>query len=231
MTEVVYAIELNTLETNGLTMIKTKIGKTTDLESRIANYRTNMLFEPEVLDVWLPNPDINLSSIENGILSVAEQYAYNRDGEVFVFLQGSYQDFSETINMLLEATTREDIKGTETDEEESTTEDYTGKVPAVVRLDNETYEVSNWTECLVTVAEAVLSQVEDKEPLKQISGQTRKYVVEEGEQSKQVSPKPIGDSGLYIETNFSSNDIVRMSKEILDIYGYDLAEFEIFVEN
>jgi hypothetical protein len=212
-------------------MIKTKVGKTTDLESRIADYQTSMLFEPEVLDVWLPNPEVSLSSVESGVLSVAEQYAYNRDGEVFVFLQDGYQEFSETINMLLEATTRGDIKTTENKKKELNTEDYTGKVPAVVKLGDETYEVSNWTECLVTVAEAVLSQTEDKELLKQVSGRTRRYVVEEDKRSQQVSPKPIGDSELYIETNFSSNDIVRISKKILDVYDYDLAEFELFVED
>jgi hypothetical protein len=142
MTEVVYAIELDTLDTAGLTMVKVKIGKTSNLESRIDNYRTGMLGEPEVLDVWYPNPNISLSSVENGILDIAEQYSCNRNGEAFVFLQDRYQQFSETVDKLLEATTREEIKDVSSDERE-TADDYTGEVPAVVRLDGETYEVSN----------------------------------------------------------------------------------------
>lgn len=230
MTEVVYAIELDTLDTVGLTMVKVKIGKTTDLESRIDNYQTGMLGEPEVLDLWHPNPDVGLTSVENGVLDIAEQYAYNRSGEAFVFLQDGYQRFSETVNKLLEATTRAEIRDETTEQKETTDDDYTGEVPAVIRLNGETYEVSSWTECLVTVAEVVLSEAESEEPLKQVRGRTRDYVVEEGQQSQQVKPKPVGDSGLYIETNFSANDVVRVSKQILEAYDYDLAEFDVFVE-
>lgn len=51
MTEVVYAIEIDTLNTTGLTMVRVKIGKTTDLESRLASYQTGILGEPEVLNI------------------------------------------------------------------------------------------------------------------------------------------------------------------------------------
>lgn len=229
MTEVVYAIELDTLDTSGLTMVKVKIGKTTNLESRLKSYQTGMLGEPEVLNVWFPNSDVGLSSVENGILDIAEQYAYNRSGEAFVFLQDGYQQFSETVDKLLDATTRAEIKGISSDKEPANG-NYTGEVPAVVRLNGETYEVSNWTECVVTVAESILSQAESREPLKQVSGRTRDYVVEEEKRSQQVSPKPIGDS-LYIETNLSAENTVQVIKKMLHAYNYDLAEFDIFVED
>jgi len=110
MTEVIYSIELDTLDTTGLTMVKVKMGKTSNLESRLNNYQTGMLGEPKVLDVWYPNPDVGLSSVENGVLDIAQQYSYNRNGEAFVFLQNGYQEFSETIDKLLEATTREKLE-------------------------------------------------------------------------------------------------------------------------
>lgn len=230
MPEVVYAIELDTLDTTGLTMVKVKIGKTSNLESRLSSYQTGMLTEPEVFDVWYPNPDVGLSSVENGILDIAEQYSYNRNGEAFVFLQDGYQQFSKTVDKLLEATTREEIRDTSSKEREPTPDDYTGEVPAIVRLDGETHEVSSWTECVVTVAERVLSQAESEKPLKQVSGRTRDYVVEDGEESQQVSPKQIGDSELYIETNFSANDVIQVSQKILRAYDYDLAEFDVLTE-
>jgi hypothetical protein len=230
MTEVIYAIELDTLDTAGLTMVKVKIGKTNNLESRLNDFQTGMLSEPEVLDIWYPNPDISLSSVENGILDIAEQYSYNRNGEAFVFLQDGYQQFSETINKLLEATTREEIRDLSSDEGEPSAEDYTGEVPAAVRFDGEMHEVSSWAECVVTVAEWVLSQAESEEPLKQVSGRTRDYVVEEGEESHQVSPKPIGDSELYVETNFSANTVIQVSQKMLEAYDYDLAKFDVLTE-
>lgn len=130
MTEVVYAIELDTLDTTGLTMVKVKIGKTSNLESRLNNYQTGMLSEPEVLSVWYPNPDVGLSSVENGILDIAEQYSYNRNGEAFVFLQDGYQQFSENVDKLLEATTREEVRDASSGKSETLTDDYTGEGPA-----------------------------------------------------------------------------------------------------
>jgi hypothetical protein len=230
MTEVVYAIELDTLDTNGLTMVKVKIGKTSNLESRLNNYQTGMLSEPEVLGVWYPNPDVGLSSVENGILDIAEQYSYNRNGEAFVFLQDRYRQFSKNVDKLLEATTREEIRDASSGKRETPTDDYTGEVPAVVRLDGETYEVSNWTECVVTVAEWILSQAEGEEPLKQVSGRTRDYIVEQGEESQHISPKQIDNSELYIETNLSANNVMQVSQKMLRAYDYDLAEFDVLTE-
>jgi hypothetical protein len=230
MTEVVYAIELDTLDTTGLTMVKVKIGKTSNLESRLNNYQTGMLSEPEVLRVWYPNPDIGLSSVENGILDIAEQYSYNRNGEAFVFLQDGYQQFSENVDKLLEATTREEVRDASSGKSEPPTDDYTGEVPAVVRLDGETYEVSSWTECVVTVAEWILSQAESEEPLKQVSGRTRNYIVEEGEESQHISPKQIDNSELYIETNLSANNVMQVNQKMLRAYDHDLAEFDVLTE-
>jgi hypothetical protein len=187
-----------------------------------------MLSEPEVLDLWFPNPDIGLSSVENGVLDIADQYAYRRNGEAFVFLQDGYQQFSETVNKLLKATTRAELG--DASDEGGTDRDYTGEVPAVVRLNDETYDVSNWKDCIVTVAEVVLSQAESVEPLKQVSGRTRDYVVEEDRRSHQVSPKPIDDSGLYVETHFSAEGAVRVCKKMLEAYDHDLAEFDILTE-
>jgi len=230
MTEVIYSIELDTLDTTGLTMVKVKIGKTSNLESRLNNYQTGMLGKPQVLDLWYPNRDVGLSSVENGILDIAQQYSYNRNGEAFVFLQNGYQEFSKTIDKLLEATTREEIRDESPDERETTTDDYTGEVPAVVRLDGETYEVSSWTECVVTVAEWVLSQAESEEPLKKVSGRTRDYIVEEAKESQHISPKQIDDSELYIETNLSANNVMQVNKKMLRAYDYDLAEFDVLTE-
>lgn len=92
------------------------------------------------------------------MLDIAEQYAYNRSGETFVFLQDGYHRFSETVDKLLETTTRADLNDEPPDEKETVNGNYTGEVPAVVRLNGETHEVSSWTEYLVTIADVVLSQ-------------------------------------------------------------------------
>jgi hypothetical protein len=230
MTELIYAIELDKMDTSGLTMSKIKIGKTTDLKSRLADYQTGMIGEPEVHHLWLPNPDVGLGSVERGVHDIAEQYAYDRSGEVFVFFQDAYQQFANAVNKLLETTKQAELGDEPSRETAPTVDDYTGEVPAILQLRGESYDVSSWTECLVTVAEVVVSQVDDQELVKQVSGKTREYVVEEGAQSQFISPKPIADSGLYIETNFSANDTVDVSKQLLKLCGYDPAELKIFTE-
>jgi len=82
----------------------------------------------------------------------------------------------------------------------------------------------------VTVAEWVLSQAESGEPLKQVSGRTRDYIVEQGEESQHVSPKQIDNSELYIETNLSANNAMQVNKKMLRAYDYDLAEFDVLTE-
>ena len=65
------------------------------------------MWTPNPDKMWTPNPDKNLSTAERGVHAVAEKYAYDKQSEKFVFLQGAYQDFTETINKILKNTSRE----------------------------------------------------------------------------------------------------------------------------
>ena len=85
-----------------------KIGKSTDIENTLRQYsRGNR--DIELLDMWTPNPDKTLSTAERGVHAVAEKYSYDKQSEKFVFLQGAYQEFAETVNMLLQNVSREDL--------------------------------------------------------------------------------------------------------------------------
>ena len=63
-----------------------------------------------------------------------------------------------------------------------------------------------------------------------IEGRTRSYFVEEERQSDLFKPRRIPGTDLYLETNFSANDCVRKTEQVLENYGYDRAELEIFTE-
>ena len=54
--------------------------------------------------------------------------------------------------------------------------------------------------------------------------------MEEGRQADLFKPRRIPDTNLYLETNFSANDCVRKIKQVMEKYGYDMAELEIFTE-
>jgi hypothetical protein len=108
MREVVYAIRISHLEYSGLKIMDIKIGKSTDIDNTLRQYsRGNR--DIELLDMWTPNPDMNLSTAERGVHAVAERYAYDKQSEKFVFLQSAYQEFAETVNMLLRNVSREDL--------------------------------------------------------------------------------------------------------------------------
>lgn len=230
MTEVVYAIRMNNLEYSGLKIMDVKIGKTTDIDNRLSTFETGA-WDVQLLDMWVPNPQKTLSTTEQGVQAVAENYAYDNESEKYVFLQDSYQNFAETVNKLLKNVTREDIKrDEEPTPEEPETVDYTGKTPAVIKILGETYDVDSWTDCLLLATTQILAEVDDHKKITEIRGSKRDYFVQEGKQSDLIAPKMIPDTGLYLESNFSANDVVRIIKRVLEHYDYEPSELEIFTQ-
>ncbi len=230
MTDVVYAIRISDLEYTGLKIMDVKIGKSTNIDNTLSQYRRGNR-NIQLIDMWAPNPHKTLSTTERGIQAVAEQYAYNRESEKFVFLQGEYQAFSETVNKLVKNVTRDDLKeDDETTPDESETKNYTGQTPAVIKILGETHEVDTWTDCLLVATSHILTEVDDQDRITEIRGRKRDYFVKEGRQSDLVSPKRIPETDLYLESNFSANDVVRIINKVLEKYDYDPSEFEIFTQ-
>jgi hypothetical protein len=229
MNEIVYAIKISHLEYSGLKIMDIKIGKSTNIDNTLRQYsRGNR--DIELLDMWTPNPDKNLSTAERGVHEVAEKYAYDKQSEKFVFLQGAYQEFAETINKLLQNASREDLVEETTSREPETIDDYTGTTPSVIKILGETYDVDSWADALTTAVAEILRDVDDHERITEIEGRTRSYFVEEGRQSDLLKPRRIPDADLYLETNFSANDCVRKIEQVMDKYGYEKAELGVFTE-
>lgn len=228
MTGVVYAIRISDLEYSGLQIMDVKIGKSTDIDNTLSQYRRGNR-DIELLDMWRPNPEKDLSASERGVHDVAENYAYDSESEKFVFLQGRYREFAETVNKLLRKTTREELEeGTEPGETEP--DDYTGTTPAVIEIFGATHDVDSWTETLQTAVSEILQRVDDHEKIKQVSGRKRDYFVEEDRKSDLISPRQIPETNIYAETNFSATDTHRLITRVLEKYGLDKSELTIFTE-
>lgn len=205
-----------------------KIGKSTNIDNTLRqNSRGNR--DIMLLDMWTPNPEKNLSTAERGVHEVAEEYAYDKQSEKFVFLQGAYQDFAETVNKLLQNVSREDLTEESTSSESRQIDDYTGMTPSVVKILGKTHDVDNWADTLTTAVAEMLRDVDEHEKITELEGRTRSYFVEEGRQSDLVQPRKISDTDLYIETNFSANDCVRKIEQVVANYGYHTAQLEIFI--
>ena len=229
MSEVVYAIRISHLEYSGLKIMDIKIGKSTNVDNTLQQYsRGNR--DVKLLDMWTPNRQKTLSTAERGVHAVAEKYAYDKQSEKFVFLQGAYQEFAETVNMLLQNVSREDLVAESTSTDSNNVDDYTGTTPSVIKILGEAHDVDSWADGLTVAVETILRDVNEPERITEIDGRTRSYFVEEGKQSDLLKPQRIPDTDLYLETNFSANDCVRKIEQVMSKYGYDRAELEIFTE-
>ncbi|MFZ5365740.1 MAG: winged helix-turn-helix domain-containing protein [Patescibacteria group bacterium] len=100
MAEMIYAIKVADLSYSGLKISDVKIGKTTNIRATLVQYRRSHR-SAEILDLWELNPLMILSDCEEGVHKIAEKYAYEREGEKFIFLQESYKEFSENVSLLL----------------------------------------------------------------------------------------------------------------------------------
>jgi len=98
--EVIYAVRVERMSYADLQVLMVKIGRTNDIDRRMSQHKTTHLVI-EMLDIWSPNPKLGVQTCEDGIHDLAEKYAYKRNREVFIFLQDSYDKFSDIVGKLL----------------------------------------------------------------------------------------------------------------------------------
>ena len=229
MTDIVYAIRISNMEYSGLKIMDVKIGKSTNIENTLSQYsRGNRNIE--LLDMWRPNPEKNLSTTERGVHEIAENYSYDRQSEKFVFLQSGYQEFADTVNKILRNTSKQELGETDEAPTQTREDDYTGTTPAIIKILGDTYDVNNWTEALQTAISQILQDVENQEKITEIKGRKRDYFVDKGDESGLIAPKEIPGTDLFVETNFSANDVNRIINKALNKYGYDTSQLEIYTE-
>ncbi|MGM0568541.1 MAG: DUF4357 domain-containing protein [Elusimicrobiota bacterium] len=116
MKGIIYAIKINDLSHSGLRVLDVKIGRTTNINSTLAQYR-RVSRNIKILDMWLPNIALSLNDCERGAHDLAAKYAYERDSEKFVFLQESYNKFADNVSLLLKRTSKSDLLDSKSKEE------------------------------------------------------------------------------------------------------------------
>jgi len=110
---------------------------------------------------------------------------------------------------------------------------YTGKEPERAKLFNEIIEVKKWRQLLLTVAEKLLeSNPEDFNKLadSEIMRGRKAYLLTKDKRALRA-PHQLSN-GLFLETNLSSNSIVRIIKNrLLTGCGYKETDIEIFLKD
>lgn len=213
MKKIIYAIKINEILTEGLRVLKVKIGQTNNLDATLRQYKRTSS-DPVTLDSWEVSPFINYRKCEMGVHTIAEKYALKRNRETFIFLENTYNDFSNVISMLL-------IKrGVKQSEEKIKT--ISGKKPVKFLLKNKEYEVKSWKDLLLKILE-VLANENNNEFSKKIV--KINYIKRNKNELRR--PEKIQNSDYYIETNLSSNTIYKIIIDALKLFGYSENDLNI----
>ncbi|XOB98385.1 restriction endonuclease [Deinococcota bacterium DY0809b] len=92
--------------------------------------------------------------------------------------------------------------------------------PTSVWIFNQEYPVNTWKDVLLKTAEVIyeLHPYNFENKASALRGTERQYIARS--KNNMISPKKIPGSELWIETNFSREDILRMSRRLLSLFGY-----------
>jgi len=106
---------------------------------------------------------------------------------------------------------------------------YTGKRIRAFSFAGSRYEISTWKELLLRLSEMIYEKHKGEfHKLLALKGSKRDYFSEDEE--SMTSPARVGESGFFVETNLSANDIVRLCHKMLAVLGYSKDELQIEIE-
>ncbi|MDD5749098.1 MAG: hypothetical protein PHP64_08700 [Actinomycetota bacterium] len=223
MDKIIYSTRIGRLSYGGLQVLDIKIGQTMNIESTLSQYRRSNR-DAEILDLWELNSSKSSSECEQGVHKIAEKYAYERKEEKFIFLQESYQDFAENVNLLLKNITN-NITDKAKRKRIKRKGDYQGKKPELIRFRGSEFQVNTWREVLCKITEEIYKDKKDLAPILKIKGRKRTYFSKNSKEL--VDPQKIEGTSYYFEGNLNANNIVKIVKTLLDSFGYDSQELEI----
>lgn len=227
MLNIIYAIKVGDLSYGNLRVLDVKIGRTKDLKSTLSQYRrSNRMVE--VLDLWQPNSSKRISKCERGTHKIAEKYAYQRKREKFIFLQESYKDFSENMNLIFKNIVsdfkrkRGSIKSFTRESKEC----YTGKKPKTLIFKGNNFSVKTWREVLSIIARELYKREDNFKPALGIKGSKRNYFTKYKDKLK--DPQKIEESPYYFESNINAKRTMIIVQNLLSVFNYNENDFEIY---
>lgn len=231
--EIIYAIKIAELNYSGLRIIDVKIGKTTNINSTLAQYKRSSR-STEILNLWESNKVLSLSNCEQGVHKAAEKYAYERDSEKFIFLQESYESFSENISLLLKKTTEkelEEYKRTKTE----TKEGPEGEAKVIdeekgIKIRGQFFPCRYAREILIKTANWLIEQEKIKKEDLPIAMGKKRYLISRTpihpKGNNFYGPKELVN-GYYLEGNMSEEGCITKAKWLLKNFGYSDKDLEL----
>ena len=88
------------------------------------------------------------------------------------------------------------------------------------------YEVKSWKDMLIQICNIMLATHRDRfEQVLSLVGRKRPYFTRNPNELR--IPEMLNGTDIYIETNFGANSIVKLSKDILSLFGYTKNDLSI----
>ena len=107
-------------------------------------------------------------------------------------------------------------------------QEFTGKSIVAFTFKGTRYSVRSWKEMLVKIASLMLSvHREQFDRVFNLRGRKRPYFTRNPNELR--DPERINNTEIYVETNFSAEDIVKLSKKIITLFGYKEEDLSIEV--
>lgn len=105
-------------------------------------------------------------------------------------------------------------------------ENYIGKSVTAFTFKNTRYDVRYWIEVLTTICKIVYSlHRSDFDRVLQLRGTLRPYFTKNPDELR--IPQKIEDSDIFMETNLSSSSIVKISLNVISLFGYSESDFNV----
>jgi len=96
---------------------------------------------------------------------------------------------------------------------------YSGKSISSFYFRGTQYRVRFWKDLLIRLCE-ILNTLHETEFDKILSLRGRKWQYFSRNENELLKPRKIAKTDIFVETNFSSNSIVKLCYDVLDIFGY-----------
>ena len=105
-------------------------------------------------------------------------------------------------------------------------ESYTGKTIKAFTFKGIRYPVRSWKEMLIKITNLMLSAHRDQfDRVLNLVGRKRPYFTRNRNELR--NPERINNTAIYVETNLSAKSIVKLSKRIITLFGYNENDISI----
>lgn len=108
-------------------------------------------------------------------------------------------------------------------------ENYTGKTISAFTFKGKRYEAKTWKDLLIQICNIMFATHGDRfDQILKLIGRKRPYFTKN--QNELRIPERVKGTTIYVEINLSANSIVKLSKDVLSVFGYSKEDLLIEVK-